>query len=141
MVFIDTMKTILLKTHKQHQSILGANSKEEFPRRRLHLKNHSDQPIKSLEDAASHKKRENQQVCAGKFKFSARRVLALTLFIYLAHSISAFIYVTFIGRHCFFLSSEICRRAPVFCFRIIGLALHTFQPLKNEVGVVEVGSV
>ena len=38
MVFIGTMKTILLKTNKQHQSILGANSKEEFPRRRARLK-------------------------------------------------------------------------------------------------------
>ena len=34
MVFMDTMKTILSETHKQHQSILGANSKEKFPQRR-----------------------------------------------------------------------------------------------------------
>ena len=57
MVFIDTMKTILLETYKQHQSILGANSKEKFPRRRASLKKNSEERMKSLEDAASHKKR------------------------------------------------------------------------------------
>jgi len=69
MVFIDTMKTVLLKTHKQHRSIFGANSKEEFPRRRARLKNDSDERIESLEDAESHKKRENRQVCAGTIRF------------------------------------------------------------------------
>ena len=54
MVFINAMKTVLLKTHKQHRSIFGANSKEEFQRRRARLKNNSDERKESLEDAASH---------------------------------------------------------------------------------------
>ena len=72
MVFIDTMKTFFLKNHKQHQSIFGANSIKEFPRRRASLKKNSDERIESLEDAASHEKRENRQVCAGKFRSGAR---------------------------------------------------------------------
>ena len=34
MVFMDTMKTILSETHKQHQSISRENSKEKFPHAR-----------------------------------------------------------------------------------------------------------
>jgi len=72
MVIIDTMKTIFLINHKQHQSIFSANSIKEFPRRRASLKKYSDERIESFEDAASHKKRENRQVCAGKFRSGTR---------------------------------------------------------------------
>merc|ERR1719457_255311 len=103
MVFIDTMKTIFLKNHQQHQSILGANSIKEFPRRRASLKTSSDERIESLEDAASHKKREKLQVCAG-----VCRVLTLSfiLIFILIFFFALFIYTqsitgitTFNGRH------------------------------------------
>jgi len=60
MIFLKTIKDIYFKTYKQHQSILGENSKEGFTRRRARLKNNSDERVESLEDAASHKKRENR---------------------------------------------------------------------------------
>ena len=107
MVFINAMKTVLLKTHKQHRSIFGANSKEEFQRRRARLKNNSDERKESLENAESHKKRENRQVCAGTSRirvcrvliFSAIIVFALALFKHLTQSVHAFITIT--RRHVF----------------------------------------
>ena len=102
MVFMNTMETILLETNKQHQSILGANSKEEFLERRARLESRSVEHIESVEDAASHKKRENRQVCAGTYRFGVCRVLILTLMVRFAQPISAIITIS--GRH-FFISS------------------------------------
>ena len=153
MVFIDTMKTFFLKNHKQHQSIFGANSIKEFPRRRASLKKNSDERIESLEDAASHEKRENRQVCAGKFRSGARWalilsfipsfiliiILATTLFIDCAQAVTGKTTTT-TGLHFVIL---IYIRASYFCVRVIGM-VHThiiFFPLVSEVGVVEFASV
>ena len=95
------------------------------------LKIKSDECIESLKDAASHKKRENRQVCAGTFRFGVCFILALVRF---AQAQSVF--TTHVRHH---FTAGIYHGAPEGpLIAIIGL---TFRPRDEREVAAGIGSV